>query len=469
MIKIKSIKFYNHEFFGNQSFDFTIDGETPANSIIFAGENGSGKTKMLEELYNICNKTFYHSSMNYSHKYCEMVVDLSSENYCSFENENLKIDEVILTVFTGSPNGLNNQFTFFSGGNKIDNIKKIGTTNSLSSFRINGLYSNVDINYKPRSNIQGITTKTLDNDENKIPSDMALEVIQLLVDIAIEDSCELDDWVSSHKNEVPPEEVFHPRLKRFTNAFEKMFGDTIKYKEIRKNSIPIFEKNNQEIEISSLSSGEKQVIFRGVYLLRNKNSLKGVPAFIDEPELSMHPKWEEKIFEYYKNVFSDEKGQTSQMFIATHSEHILSNALNNDDALVIKIQNGFNQRFFKDGPGIVLPTITLAEIKYSIFDLYTADFHTLLYGYIQQHLVFSDDGKVIESPTILQTDKWLCKQNVSMKEYKINGKYTRHYDTLSTYIRNCIDHPDSEHEYTVGELSESINEMIRIIKIYDFD
>ena len=206
---------------------------------------------MLEELYNICNKTFYHSSMNYSHKYCEMVVDLSSENYCAFENENLKIDEVILTVFTGSPNGLNNQFTFFSGGNKIDNIKKIGTTNSLSSFRINGLYSNVDINYKPRSNIQGITTKTLDNDENKIPSDMALEVIQLLVDIAIEDSCELDDWVSSHKNEVPPEEVFHPRLKRFTNAFEKMFGDTIKYKEIRKNSIPIFEKNNQEIEISS--------------------------------------------------------------------------------------------------------------------------------------------------------------------------------------------------------------------------
>ena len=85
------------------------------------------------------------------------------------------------------------------------------------------------------------------------------------------------------------------------------------------------------------------------------------------------------------------------------------------------------------------------------------------YGYIQQHLVFSDDGKVIES------DKWLCKQNVSMKEYKINGKYTRHYDTLSTYIRNCIDHPDSEHEYTVGELFESINEMIRIIKIYDFD
>ena len=30
-------------------------------------------------------------------------------------------------------------------------------------------YSNVDINYKPRNNIRGITNKTLDNDSNSIP------------------------------------------------------------------------------------------------------------------------------------------------------------------------------------------------------------------------------------------------------------------------------------------------------------
>ena len=92
-----------------------------------------------------------------------------------------------------------------------------------------------------------------------------------------------------------------------------------------------YSKNGKNIAIDDLSTGEKQIVFRGAQLLKNSKNLNGGIVLIDEPELSMHPKWEEKIFEYYKNVFSDEKGQTSQMFIATHSEHILSNALNNDD------------------------------------------------------------------------------------------------------------------------------------------
>ena len=57
MIKIKSITFFNHVIFGDQTFDFTIDGNTAVDNIIIAGENGIGKTKFLEELYNISNQT----------------------------------------------------------------------------------------------------------------------------------------------------------------------------------------------------------------------------------------------------------------------------------------------------------------------------------------------------------------------------------------------------------------------------
>ena len=244
-----------------------------------------------------------------------------------------------------------------------------------------------------------------------------------------------------------------------------IFGNIIKYKGIKNNSIPIFEKNNNEIEISSLSSGEKQVIFRGVYLLRNKNSLKGVPVFIDEPEISMHPKWEEIIFEYYKNIFSEENIQTSQIFVATHSEHILSNVLNYNDSLVIKIKDNTTQKFYKNGPGIILPTITLAEIKYSIFDLYTMDFHTLLYGYIQQNFVSDNNGQLIDNPNVLQTDEWLKNQNAPLKEYikQFSPTHTKHYETLPTYIRNCIDHPDDEHSYSNEELITSIEKMIEIV------
>lgn len=461
MIKIKSIKFYNHKIFGNQVFDFTIDGTTPVNNIIFAGENGSGKTKILEELNFISHLSFYNRGVVYSKTTHEIKLDLSTENFCDVNNEQHLIDEAVLICSVNELNNSGNSIEFFSNGNKITNVKKIGYNDKIIQFKINGLYSNVDINYKPRNNIRGITNKTLDNDTNSIPEDMASEIIQLLIDIAIQDSCDVDSWIGQHTGEIVPENIYHTRLKRFTQAFEKIFGDTLKYKEIKNNSIPIFEKNNNEIEIQSLSSGEKQVIFRGVYLLRNKNSLKGVPVFIDEPEISMHPKWEEMIFEYYKNIFSEENVQTSQIFIATHSEHILSNVLNYNDSLVIKIKNNTLNKFYKNGPGVILPTMTLAEIKYSIFDLYTTDFNTLLYGYIQQNFVSNSSGTLINNPNISQTDEWLKSQNAPLKNYVHNNTT---YETLPTYIRNCIDHPDNVYSYTKEELVQSIENMIDIVK-----
>lgn len=461
MIKIKSIKFYNHKIFGNQFFDFTINGITPANNIIFAGENGSGKTKMLEELNFISNLNFRVNDSIYSNKTHEIRLDISTESYCDFNNEELLIDEALLTCSISSLNFNSYNIQYFSNGIKIENVKKKESVDKIIRFKINGLYSNVDINYKPRNDIRGITNKTLDNDTNSIPEDMASETIQLLIDIAIQDSCDVDSWIGQHRGECVPENIYHTRLKRFTQAFEKIFGNTLKYKEIKNNSIPIFEKNNNEIEIQSLSSGEKQVIFRGVYLLRNKNSLKGVPIFIDEPEISMHPKWEEMIFEYYKNIFSEENAQTAQIFIATHSEHILSNILNYSDSLVIKIKNNTINKFYKNGPGVILPTMTLAEIKYSIFDLYTTDFHTLLYGYIQQNFVSNSAGTLINDPNISQTDKWLKSQNAPLKNYIHNNKV---YKTLPTYIRNCIDHPDNIYSYTKEELMQSIENMIDIVK-----
>ena len=465
MIRLKKITFYDHKIFGNKSFDFTKNGNA-VNNIIFAGENGSGKTKLLEELYNIGSMGFYPNHGSYTIKTHEILIDISDENYVSFEDENIKMDEALLLItyredrITGS-----NKIIFKSNNSDFLNVKKLGSIEKVQMFKMNSLFSTVDINYKPINTIQGITSKTLDVENNTIPTDMASEIIQLLVDISIQDSCDLDSWVSQHRNIIPPEEIFHKRLKRFTNAFKIVFNDNIKFKEIKNNIIPIFIKNNNEIEITSLSSGEKQIIFRGVYLLRNKNSLKGVPILIDEPEISMHPKWEEKIFNYYQTLSSDNDIQTSQIFVATHSEHVLAEALKRDDTVIIKFTNNEHQTFYKGCSGIILPTITLAEIKYSIFDLYTTDYHALLYGYIQQNLICDDNGQLIVDPSVNKTDKWLKDKGMIPKHYTktySNGD-TYNYKTLSTYIRNCIDHPDDEHSFTTDELMESTNKMIDII------
>lgn len=68
-----------------------------------------------------------------------------------------------------------------------------------------------------------------------------------------------------------------------------------------------------------MSSGEKQIIYRGGFLLKDAAAMNGAFVFIDEPEISLHPRWQ-KIMDYYKGIFTDENGiQTSQIFVVTHS------------------------------------------------------------------------------------------------------------------------------------------------------
>ena len=65
----------------------------------------------------------------------------------------------------------------------------------------------------------------------------------------------------------------------------------------------ILKKRGRDVDIASLSSGEKQIVFRGAFLLRNQQSAKGSVILIDEPEISLHPIWQEKIYDYYRKSF----------------------------------------------------------------------------------------------------------------------------------------------------------------------
>ena len=54
-MKIKKIELQNHSFFGNQEFVFTKSNGDLYDNIVLAGENGSGKTQLLNIIYEFCN------------------------------------------------------------------------------------------------------------------------------------------------------------------------------------------------------------------------------------------------------------------------------------------------------------------------------------------------------------------------------------------------------------------------------
>lgn len=145
MIKIESIHFYNHKIFGTFDLDFKKEDGTITNNIVLAGENGSGKTKLLEEINLLKNTTFFFG--NQTNPNVKVVINVEDEGYYNKDNSNKKIKHIELIKF---PN--NNHCIFIDeDGQKPYNISRMisGTEVNTNNFRLDSLFSQTDINYKP--------------------------------------------------------------------------------------------------------------------------------------------------------------------------------------------------------------------------------------------------------------------------------------------------------------------------------
>ena len=99
-------------------------------------------------------------------------------------------------------------------------------------------------------------------------------------------------------------------------------------------SMPVFTNSSgDEFDINQLSSGEKQLFLRtlAIKMLEPENSI----ILIDEPELSLHPKWQQRIIEIYQRI-----GKNNQIIVATHSPHILGSVPRENIILLSKNENG---------------------------------------------------------------------------------------------------------------------------------
>ncbi len=326
------------------------------------------------------------------------------------------------------------------------------------------VYSKARADYKT-NRITSTTTKQLDESNQDIDNEEDYTSLkQLLVDICEQDYKEYAEENKQLGVNPKPWPDFYPTSKmyRFSNAFDNFF-ENMKYSRVADKSnekVILFKKSDKEIPIDSLSTGEKQIVFRGAFLLRNIKNINGGTIFIDEPELSMHPKWEQKILQYYRDLFTDSATRLlqTQIFIATHSEHVMKEALKhpNDNLVIVLKGNGDSKPI--NAPTI-LPTITSAETNYIAFDIISNDYHIELYGYLQQkyslNTVKDCDDYIIRQPQYDST------RHAKPSSHP-NGRTT--YTALSTYIRNAIDHPDSGNTFTDEELRISIELLQELLR-----
>lgn len=322
MFKIKRVQFKNHPVLGNLCLDFCNLEGNPVDTVIIAGENGTGKSTLLNMLF---------SAINYSvREEIKIVVDIGGQ-------------EIEFDYHYGS--GSNSEIMFIRDSSGFETVQPSIEWGRRYGFH--AIYSDVDINFQG-NNIQAVTSTELDQNvsNQRSTSDLPTQIKQLIIDIqSMDDS----DTAKSVREEMAKGSTLLDRIKlggrinRFTDAFNKMF-DNLTYSKVenRNNRKSIlFTKNGKNVEIDNLSSGEKQIVYRGCFLLRDKNAINGAFVFIDEPEISLHPEWQKKILEYYKGIFMDDKGnQTSQLFVVTHSPFVIHNDRRvNDKVIVLKRDN----------------------------------------------------------------------------------------------------------------------------------
>ena len=211
-----------------------------------------------------------------------------------------------------------------------------------------------------------------------------------------------------------------------------------------------------------MSTGEKQIVFRGAHLLKNIGELDGAIVMIDEPEISMHPKWIDKILKYYKDLFNDDNGnQKTQMLFATHSETVIKEVLKNIDTLIY-ILNEDNRVIAATSvvqQNLKLPTRTSGEVIYKAFDVPNIDYHIALFDYVHNNVVpIKQDGTIM---TIAEVDVRFSQQ---MGNYGIEAGRTnpRNENSLSAYIRNEIHHPGNRSNDCLS--SESLRKSIQFLE-----
>ena len=312
MYKIRKVKFQEHPILKNLELDFCGKDGKALDTIIFAGENGTGKSTIINALYDIASHQVMYP----------MIVE--------FENEDSVFN---LNYYRAQKSGI----IYVDDGQGLD-TPLFGLLEHKYPF--NGIFSDVDINFHA-NDVSTVTSLTLDsaNNSRKSTQDLPTQINQLIVDIQSVDDSELAHAYRTAKEKRQPlsEIEYKERMPRFTNAFNKMF-EGLTYSRVEnkngKKSI-FFQKNGVDIPINGLSSGEKQVVYRGCFLLKDVNATNGAFVFIDEPEISLHPNWQKKIMDYYKGIFMNEGKQTSQIFAVTHSPFVIHNDTRRNDKVIV--------------------------------------------------------------------------------------------------------------------------------------
>lgn len=302
-MKIKNVKIGKNKVLKNIDISFEKDNQI-LDTIVIAGSNGSGKTTLLESICSYFKTTIFPLN----EKEMNVQIDLF------LENREEKINENIISELH-SINYYKNKDI-----NKYEEI--INTLKILPKL----IYVPAEIDF---NEVKTETTNYKSDYKffNIVDSDV-IEDIPSYISSRIY-------YIANTEEELTLKEVKEKVNAEINGVFDILDLD-VKLTGLSKDekNMPIFvNSSGDEFDINQLSSGEKQLFLRtlSIKMLEPENSI----ILIDEPELSLHPKWQQRIIDVYKKI-----GKNNQIIVATHSPHVLGSVSNENIFLLSKNKKG---------------------------------------------------------------------------------------------------------------------------------
>lgn len=283
--------------------------------VVLVGENGAGKSRLLVEVAEsrvrrgrpvaaICNSVF--ELMNLRGRYFSKMSPRQGRRYVETIVKHSIVDEV---------------------QRETSNLPVL-----MRALRYGGYDGALGVQFVDLSPENGRRTKEAKEEEGKRLTRREHDTLSMLDNM----SELIQKWVGPSTTVWIDEEQFLERLFKFPLLDLMAYERELKSLKVVKSIRLVVRKDGDEFGIDRASSGE--LLLLGTWVFASGQARSGAVLLIDEPETSMHPRWQAA---YLSRFWDIVYLYGTSVAVATHSPLIVSGAKTSDVPLrVFQVSNG---------------------------------------------------------------------------------------------------------------------------------